>query len=199
MPKTRDELYTNAFAAVLKAERCRRIWSLDDMAKRCQVTRSGLYAWERGHCAPTFGNILKIAEVFGVTLSAMMSAVEHEASLLEKFNDHALEPTVLYTGNPGDCGASVPCNSHVNTGAVAESGANRGKKSSTRPYKTPHVDTSVANLLNLLSDLNIHTENFAEIAGVHRSTAFRWLGAQATIPVSVIRMLELMRDKHNKV
>ena len=89
MPQKRDDLYTRAFAVMLKVERRRRGWSTEDLAKLCKVTRSGVSAWETGHCAPTFGNIIKIANVFGVKLSDMMRAVENVASILDKHNDQA--------------------------------------------------------------------------------------------------------------
>jgi transcriptional regulator with XRE-family HTH domain len=91
MPQKRDDLYTRAFAVMLKVERRRRNWSTEDLAKRCHVTRSGISAWETGHCAPTFGNILKIAGVFQVKLSDMMRAVENVAAVLEKNHDQAIE------------------------------------------------------------------------------------------------------------
>ena len=92
MPQKRDDLYTRAFAVMLKVERRRRGWSTEDLAKLCKVTRSGVSAWECGHCAPTFGNILKIAGVFQVKLSDMMRAVENVAAALEKNHDQATEP-----------------------------------------------------------------------------------------------------------
>lgn len=54
------------------------------------------------------------------------------------------------------------------------------------------IDTSAVNLVRLLDALSLHTEDFAALAGVHRATAFRWIGSQTAVPVSVIRMLELM-------
>jgi transcriptional regulator with XRE-family HTH domain len=92
MPQKRDDLYTRAFAVMLRVERRRRGWTTEAMAKRCNVTRSGISAWETGHCAPTFGNILKIAGVFQVKLSDMMRAVENVAAVLEKNHDQAIEP-----------------------------------------------------------------------------------------------------------
>lgn len=63
---------------------------------------------------------------------------------------------------------------------------------------TTRIDTTSANLVRLLDALNLHTEDFAALAGVHRATAFRWIGAQTPVPVSVIRMLELMlKEKRN--
>jgi predicted transcriptional regulator len=60
------------------------------------------------------------------------------------------------------------------------------------------IDTTAANLVRLLDALDLHTEDFAALAGIHRATAFRWIGAQAPVPVSVIRMLELMLEKKDK-
>jgi predicted transcriptional regulator len=63
---------------------------------------------------------------------------------------------------------------------------------------TTRIDTTAANLVRLLDALDLHTEDFAALAGIHRATAFRWIGAQAPVPVSVIRMLELMLEKKDK-
>lgn len=92
MPQIRDDLYARAFAVMLRVERRRRNWSTEEMGRRCNVTRSGISAWELGTCTPTYGNIIKIANVFGVKLSDMMRAVENVASILDKHNDQATEP-----------------------------------------------------------------------------------------------------------
>jgi len=63
---------------------------------------------------------------------------------------------------------------------------------------TTRINTTAKNLVRLLDALELHTEDFAVLAGVHRATAFRWIGAQAPVPVSVIRMLELMLEKKEK-
>lgn len=64
---------------------------------------------------------------------------------------------------------------------------------------TTSIDTTAQNLVRLLDALDLHTEDFAALAGVHRATAFRWIGAQSPVPVSVIRMLELMlKEKKEK-
>lgn len=97
MPQIRDDLYTRAFAVMLRVERRRRGWTTEEMGDRCKVTRSAISAWERGQCAPTYGNILKIARTFNVKLSDMMRAVENVASVLERNHDQAIEPA-----DPGD-------------------------------------------------------------------------------------------------
>jgi len=63
---------------------------------------------------------------------------------------------------------------------------------------TTRIDTTAKNLVRLVDALDLHTEDFAALAGIHRATAFRWIGAQAPVPVSVIRMLELMLEKKDK-
>ena len=59
------------------------------------------------------------------------------------------------------------------------------------------INTTSKHLSNLMGALELHVNDLAELAGVHRTTVFRWLSGQANIPVSVIRMLELMKDKQN--
>lgn len=53
------------------------------------------------------------------------------------------------------------------------------------------INTSPDYLLELLDTLQLHTDDFADLMGVHRTTAFRWLGGRAAVPVSVIRVLEM--------
>ena len=59
------------------------------------------------------------------------------------------------------------------------------------------INTSAKHLSNLMGALELHVNDLAELAGVHRATVFRWLSGQTNIPVSVIRMLELMKDEQN--
>ena len=59
------------------------------------------------------------------------------------------------------------------------------------------INTTSKHLSNLMGALELHVNDLTELAGVHRATIFRWLAGQTNIPVSVIRMLELMKDKQN--
>jgi hypothetical protein len=60
------------------------------------------------------------------------------------------------------------------------------------------INTSPEHLINLMGQLNLTTDLLAEETGVHRTTAFRWVAGTAQIPISVIRMLELMiKDENN--
>lgn len=56
---------------------------------------------------------------------------------------------------------------------------------------TTRINTSPEHLKGLLSQLSMSAEELANMAGVHRTTAFAWLSDRARIPVSVVRMLEL--------
>lgn len=92
MPQIRYDLYTRAFSMMLKVERKRREWSLEYMGKRAKLTKSAVAAYERSQCAPTFGNIVKLAEAFNMPLSEMMKAVENVAHILEKNHDATAKP-----------------------------------------------------------------------------------------------------------
>lgn len=59
------------------------------------------------------------------------------------------------------------------------------------------INTSAKHLSFLMGALELHVNDLAELAGVHRTTVFRWLSGQANIPVSVIRMLELYVGQQN--
>lgn len=76
---------------MLRVERRRRQWKGDMLAKKVGVSPAGVSAWETAHCAPTFGNIVKIAEAFDVEISAMMRAVENVARVLERQDAEAVK------------------------------------------------------------------------------------------------------------
>ena len=56
---------------------------------------------------------------------------------------------------------------------------------------TTRINTTPEHLKDILGKLSMSAEDLAEMAGVHRTTAFAWISDRARIPVSVIRMLEL--------
>ena len=58
---------------------------------------------------------------------------------------------------------------------------------------TEHVgDSTAASLLRLMEQLDHSTEDLAREAGVHRTTAYRWVAGSTPVPRSVIRMLTFM-------
>jgi len=61
------------------------------------------------------------------------------------------------------------------------------------------IDTSPEHLANLMAQLNLTADTLAEETGVHRTTSAKWVTGKARIPISVIRMLELMiKDENNE-
>jgi len=62
---------------------------------------------------------------------------------------------------------------------------------------TTRINTSPEHLKRLLREINLTTDQLATEAGVHRTSAYAWTSGRAQVPVSVIRMLELMKDKQN--
>lgn len=62
---------------------------------------------------------------------------------------------------------------------------------------TTRINTSPEHLKHLLREINLTTDQLATEAGVHRTSAYAWTSGRAQVPVSVIRMLELMKDRQN--
>ena len=60
---------------------------------------------------------------------------------------------------------------------------------------TTRIDTSPEHLKHLLREIDLTTDQLATEAGVHRTSAYAWTSGRAQIPVSVIRMLEMMIEK----
>ena len=63
---------------------------------------------------------------------------------------------------------------------------------------TTRIDTSPERLRRLLGEIDLTTDQLATEAGVHRTSAFAWTSGRAQVPVSVIRMLEMMIEKKEK-
>lgn len=63
---------------------------------------------------------------------------------------------------------------------------------------TTRIDTSPERLRRLLGEIDLTTDQLATEAGVHRTSAFAWTSGRAQVPVSVVRMLEMMIEKKEK-
>lgn len=58
--------------------RARQGWSLDDLAERSGVSRSALSRAERGETSPTAAQLNRLCNVYGRTMSQLLSEVESE-------------------------------------------------------------------------------------------------------------------------
>lgn len=83
MPQKRAHGLAEALGLVIRVERRRRNWSAEDLAKKLNVTKSAISAWEAGICSPTLGNIVKLAGIFKQTTSVLMDTAERVLAMKE--------------------------------------------------------------------------------------------------------------------
>lgn len=65
-------------AARLSSLRAERGWSLDELAKRSQVSRASLSRIEKGEVSPTASVLGRLCVAYGLTLSRLMQMVEED-------------------------------------------------------------------------------------------------------------------------
>src|SRR5205085_9838121 len=66
----------------LKGLRAERGWSLDELARRSNVSRATLSRLENAEVSPTANVLGKLCETYGLTMSRLMHLVENEFSPL---------------------------------------------------------------------------------------------------------------------
>lgn len=93
MPQGRNEVYARALAVVLRAIRKKREISIKGLARRLDMSPSGIRGWEAGLSSPTWANLVDVTKVFHVKLSDMMLAVEKIITTLESQNETAKPAT----------------------------------------------------------------------------------------------------------
>lgn len=64
------------FAEKLKAERKKREWSQEDLAAKLFVTRQSVSKWENGQSYPSIEVIIKISDLFGLTIDELLRSDE---------------------------------------------------------------------------------------------------------------------------
>lgn len=75
MPKAGQSL-DKRIANGLKALRTNRGWSLDELSKRCHVSRATLSRLEKGEVSPTATVLGKLCSAYALTMSRLMAMVE---------------------------------------------------------------------------------------------------------------------------
>ena len=63
------------------SEKCRRLraergWTQEELAQACFVSRSAVSKWETDASVPELEKLLKLSELFGVTLDALVAPNE---------------------------------------------------------------------------------------------------------------------------
>jgi len=80
----------------LKALRAERGWSLDELARRCDVSRATLSRLENAEVSPTASVLGKLCAAYGLTMSRLMHLVEDDFAPLIRRDAQAVwtDPTV---------------------------------------------------------------------------------------------------------
>jgi len=92
MPQARNELYARALGVSICAVRKYRKWSMTELARRINVSRSAVASWEGGRGSPRWAHLVIFAAVCNVKLSGLIISVEKAAAMMEEKNDPAIEP-----------------------------------------------------------------------------------------------------------
>lgn len=71
-----DETLSQALAAVLRAERATRRWTVGELAEQAGMTKVDLYRKLRGERELNTAEYVKIARAFGVTVSELIHKAE---------------------------------------------------------------------------------------------------------------------------
>jgi transcriptional regulator with XRE-family HTH domain len=99
MPRARNELYARALGVSLRAARKYRNWTMTELARRINVSRSAIASWEGGRGSPSWAHLVTFATVCNVKLSSLIISVEKAAAMMERKNDTPIEPPTP-GGNP---------------------------------------------------------------------------------------------------
>lgn len=80
------------FAAQLKKYRTGQNLSQDDIAKKLYVSRQAVSKWEKGAATPDLNNLVKLAEIFGISLDTLVLGTEEAKSKIDE-TQYAFDPT----------------------------------------------------------------------------------------------------------
>lgn len=92
MPRSKNDLYARALGVSLRAARKYRNWSMTELARKVNVSRSAVASWEDGRGSPSWAHLVTFAIVCNVKLSSLIISVEKAAAMIESQNDPTTEP-----------------------------------------------------------------------------------------------------------
>jgi transcriptional regulator with XRE-family HTH domain len=78
------------FGEKLKAERTRKGWSQEELAEKLFVSRQSVSKWENGQNYPSIEMIIKLSELFGVTVDELLKS---DAALTDKVIQDGKRPS----------------------------------------------------------------------------------------------------------
>ena len=73
----------------IKQQREQRHWSQADLAKRLNISRESISKWESGTALPSFTNVIKLGELFDLSLDDL---IKGDDKLIHNFESHEPEP-----------------------------------------------------------------------------------------------------------
>jgi len=71
----------NKFPAQLKKIRNEQNTTQDDLASQLFVTRQAISKWESGDSTPDLNNLIKLTDIFNVSLDTLVFGAEHETKV----------------------------------------------------------------------------------------------------------------------
>ena len=101
MPRAKNDLYARALGIALRAARKYRNWSMTELARRVNVSRSAVASWEGGRGSPSWAHLVTFATVCNVKLSSLIISVEKAAAMMESQNDATVEPAAAIDNAKG--------------------------------------------------------------------------------------------------
>jgi len=85
------------FGEKLKHERTKKGWSQEELAEKLHVSRQSVSKWENGQNYPNIELIIKISDLFGVTIDEMLRSDEELTMKVIKDSKQLAYPRLKYT------------------------------------------------------------------------------------------------------
>jgi transcriptional regulator with XRE-family HTH domain len=82
MNKIDFKLATRAIGVVIRVERTRRRWTAAELARKVNVTRAAVCAWEKGISPPSFKRMLALGSALKQPVSSIMQAAERVETVM---------------------------------------------------------------------------------------------------------------------
>ncbi|EEI71039.1 DNA-binding helix-turn-helix protein [Lentilactobacillus hilgardii ATCC 27305] len=80
------------FSKQLKKYRAANNLSQDDLAKKLFVSRQAISKWEQGDATPDLNNLVKLAEIFNISLDTLVLGASETKSTVDQ-NQYTFDPT----------------------------------------------------------------------------------------------------------
>ncbi|WP_044481422.1 helix-turn-helix domain-containing protein [Paenibacillus antibioticophila] len=84
------------FAEKLKTERSKKGWSQEELAEKLFVSRQSVSKWENGQNYPSIEIIIKISDLFGVTIDELLKSDEELAKKVIKESRQLAYPRMKF-------------------------------------------------------------------------------------------------------